>query len=61
YAVYKKVATKGSTYIIRNLYNVKGNRLVKGKTYYYKARAYKVIDGKTYYGPMSTVKYIKAK
>ena len=61
YAVYKKVATKGSTYIIRNYYNVKGNRLVKGKTYYYKARAYKVIDGKTYYGPMSTIKYMKAK
>ncbi len=61
YAVYKKVEMKGSTYIIRNYYNVKGNRLVKGKTYYYKARAYKVIDGKTYYGPMSTIKAIKAK
>ena len=61
YAVYKKAVTKGSTYIIRNYYNVKGKRLVKGKTYYYKARAYKVIDGKTYYGPMSAVKYIKSK
>ena len=61
YAVYKKVATKGSTYSIRNTKNVKGKKLTKGKTYYYKARAYKVINGKTYYGPMSAIKSIKAK
>ena len=61
YAMYKKIETKSSTYIITNTRNVKGNRLTVGKTYYYKARAYKVIDGKTYYGPMSTVKYMKAK
>ncbi len=61
YAVYKKVATKGSTYSIRNTKNIKGKKLTKGKTYYYKARAYKVINGKTYYGPMSTIKSIKAK
>ena len=61
YAVYKKVSTKGSTYTIRNTKNVKGKKLTKGKTYYYKARAYKVINGKTYYGPMSTIKSIKAK
>ena len=61
YAVYKKVATKNSTYIIRNTKNVKGQKLTAGKKYYYKVRAYKVIDGKTYYGPMSAVKYIKAK
>ena len=61
YAMYKKVETKSSTYIITNTKNVKGNRLTAGKRYYYKARAYKVIDGKTYYGPMSTVKYMKAK
>ena len=61
YAVYKKVATKKSTYIIRNTKNVKGQKLTAGKKYYYKVRAYKVIDGKTYYGPMSEVKYIKAK
>ena len=61
YAVYKKVATKGSTYIIRNTKNVKEQKLTSGKKYYYKVRAYKVIDGKTYYGPMSSVKSIKAK
>ena len=61
YAMYKKVETNSSTYIITNTKNVKGNRLTAGKRYYYKARVYKVIDGKTYYGPMSTVKYMKAK
>ena len=61
YAMYKKIETKSSTYIITNTRTVKGNRLTAGKRYYYKARAYKVIDGKTYYGPMSTIKYMKAK
>ena len=59
--MYKKVKTSGSTYTITNTLNVKGNRLVKGKRYYYKARVYTVVDGKTYYGPMSDVKYMKAK
>lgn len=61
YAVYKKVKTSGASYTITNTLNVKGSRLVKGKRYYYKARVYKVIDGKPYYGPMSDVKYMKAK
>ena len=61
YAMYKKVKTSGSAYTVTNTLNVKGNRLVKGKKYYYKARVYRVIDGKTYYGLMSSVKYMKAK
>ena len=59
--MYKKVKTSGSTYTITNTLNVKGNRLVKGKRYYYKARVYKVIDCRTYYGPMSGVKYMRTK
>ena len=31
----------------------------KGKTYYYKVRAYKVVDGKKIYAPWSDVKAIK--
>ena len=33
----------------------------KGKTYYYKVRAYKVVDGKKVYGPWSDVKSFKRK
>lgn len=36
------------------------NRL-KGKTYYYKIRAYKVVNGKKVYGPYSAVKAVKIK
>ena len=61
YVLYKKVRTSGSSYTVTNTKNIKGKRLTKGKRYYYKARAYKVIDGKTYYGPMSAVKYAKAR
>lgn len=61
YAVYKKVKTSGASYTVTNTKNLKGKRLTKGRKYYYKARAYKVIDGKTYYGPMSAVKYAKAR
>lgn len=34
-------------------------KLKKGKTYYYKVRAYKVVSGKKVYGKFSTVKKIK--
>ena len=61
YVLYKKVRTSGSSYTVTNTKNLKGKRLTKGRKYYYKARAYKVIDGKTYYGPMSAVKYAKAR
>ena len=61
YVMYKKVAVKGSTYSITNTKDAKGNRLVKGKTYYYKVKTYKVVNGKTYYGTMSAVKYMRAK
>jgi len=33
----------------------------KGKTYYYKVRAYKVVDGKKIFGPWSAVKTFKRK
>ena len=34
---------------------------VKGKTYYYKVRAYKTVDGKKVFGPWSTAKEFKRK
>mgnify|MGYP000629946152 CR=1 FL=1 len=36
-------------------------KLKKGKTYYYKVRAYKVVSGKKVYGKFSTIKKIKFK
>ena len=52
---YKKVATvKGA-----NNVSFDHNPLTKGKTYYYKVRAYKVVDGEYVYGAFSSYKYIK--
>lgn len=41
--------------------NVRYNHssLVKGKTYYYRVRAYKLVDGEYVYGAFSTYKYVK--
>ena len=36
-------------------------RKTKGKTYYFKVRAYRTVDGKNIYSDYSTVKSIKVK
>lgn len=53
---YKKVGTVSSYYTGCVIYNMK-----KGKTYYFKIRAYKYIDGKKCYGSCSNVKSVKIK
>ena len=50
-----KTVTKGSTLSYTNI------KLSKGKTYYYKVKAYKTVDGKKVYSSYSSVKYAKAK
>ena len=51
----KKTVTSGSTTSYTN------TGLTKGKTYYYKVKAYRVVDGKRVYSDYSSVKYIKCK
>ena len=52
---YKRIAGFTSRQQYTNL------RRIKGKTYYYKIRAYKVVNGKKVYGPYSAVKAVKIK
>lgn len=55
---YKKIATvkKASTVSYTDTKSLK-----KGKTYYYKVRAYVKVNGKTYYSDYSSVKSVKVK
>lgn len=50
-----KTITKGSTVTWKN------SNLTKGRTYYYKIKAYRVVNGKKVYSSFSSIKYIKVK
>lgn len=54
YGTYKLVGTTTSSSYTKS-------NLTKGKTYYFKVRAYRSVSGKMIYGNYSTVKYIKCK
>ena len=48
-----KTVTSGSAVSFTN------TSLSRGKTYYYKVRAYRTVNGKKIYGAYSDIKYIK--
>lgn len=54
---YKKVKTITS----KNTTSYKNNKLTKGKTYYYKVRAFKTVKGKKIYGNYSSAKSVMVK
>ena len=55
---YKKIKTIKKSATVK-FTDKKG--LKKGKTYYYKVRAYKKVKGKTYYSDFSSAKSVKVK
>ena len=66
YRVYRSTSKNGkytSAGLIKKGSTVtfKDKKVSKGKTYYYKVRAYRTVNGKRVYGPYSTVKSVKAK
>ena len=52
---------KKAYYTIKKLSHVNSKGLKKGKTYYYKVRAFKIIDGAKVYTPYSTKSWRKIK
>lgn len=66
YKVYRSTSKKGTYKVVKTIKSEKNvsysnKKLTKGKTYYYKVRAYRVVDGKNVYGPYSAVKSVKIK
>ena len=65
YKVYRATSSKGKYHCIKTAGSkTRGwtnTKLKKGKTYYYKVRAYRKVSGKTLYGSYSSVKKIKIK
>ena len=66
YKVYRSTAKNGKYTRVMTIKNGstlswKNTKLVKGKTYYYKVKAYRVVDKKTVYSSISLSKYTKSK
>ena len=61
YQISKSTSKKGTKIVATVSGTSKTLTATKGKTYYYKVRAYKVVNGKKVYGSWSTVKSYKRK
>ena len=66
YAVYRATSKNGTyllneTVISGSTLSYTNTGLIKGKTYYYKVKAYKIVNGKKIYSDYSSVKYKKCK
>ena len=66
YVIYRKTGKNGSYKKIKTVANKKSNRYTdktakKGKTYYYRIRAYRLLDGKKVYGSYTQNIKVKAK
>ncbi len=63
YQVYRATSFNGKYKLVKTLSKktFTNKKLKKGKTYYYKVRAYKKVNGKKAYGAFSAVKSIKIK
>lgn len=64
YKVYRATSENGTYYLKKTVnssssLSYTNTGLTKGKTYYYKVRAYRVVDGKNVYSSYSTVKSVK--
>src|SRR5690606_18486201 len=64
YEVYRAASKAGTYTKVKTLTSVSSltftnTGLGKGKTYYYKVRAYRVVSGKKIYSPFTTIVYSK--
>ena len=63
YEVYRATSKKGTYKKIKTTKTTsyKQGKLTRGKTYYYKVRAYKIVNGKKKYGRFSSIKAMGTK
>lgn len=62
YEVYRSTSKNGAYKLVKTVTSgssYKDTKLSKGKTYYYKVRAYRTVDGEKVYGSYSSVKKVK--
>ena len=62
YEVYRSTSKKGNYKLVKTVTkgkSYKDTKLSKGKTYYYKVRAYRNVNGEKVYGGYSSIEKVK--